>query len=228
MEDKFNPEAEQPIHAPPDSPSSNIEPITDVAVIKDEQDSSVEPEIVSKPRIPSPVFKKVLLLCGCGALMMIVGLALGISMGDLPLIGLSAIIGMCFIAKGVLLWWRIIGNGLFIYRGICISRKPKFYGRYIVNTFYSTEGGIDGNEWKIVMPKSLVFKIGHDYNCYFEKDIIKQQGSDYWEDMPTDGYLACEDLGIYNDNTKLKDDLKDASQAGETKSGNDASVKEST
>jgi len=161
--------------------------------------------------VPPPVFKRVILLWASGVGVLILGMALSIGMRDPIQMALSAVLGVWLISYGVLLWRRVTGRsksgGLYVYRGICVEHVPKIRGHYIENSFYNTEGGINGTEWKIVMPRKVQFKIGHEYICYFDKNIMAQQGTELWTDKPTEGFLAKEDLGIYTDTTKLKEDL---------------------
>jgi len=89
--------------------------------------------------------------------------------------------------------------------GVCVSITPKMLGRYRRIELINTDSS---NDVQFVLPKKTIFKIGHVYNCYFDHQIsnrpvsISDTRHGYFNgslDLPTNGFLGFEDLGIYQE-----------------------------
>ncbi|MCL1884449.1 MAG: hypothetical protein FWF81_11970 [Defluviitaleaceae bacterium] len=157
----------------------------------------------TRPSIPKPVFMRLFLLFGGGVGCLIVGIFMSVVTGDLVLLFMSAILFVSFVAKGFLLKRKINAAQIYSVSGVCVSCAPKMLGRYKRIELVDTK---TGGEVNFVMPKKVVFKVGHVYTCYFDNDINnrteiagKSHGDFFGMDLPTSGFLGCEDFGIYQE-----------------------------
>lgn len=168
--------------------------------------------IETKPTVPKPVFVRLLLLFSGGAGCLLVGIIVSVTMRDPITLGMSVILSIAFLTKGILLKRKINADVIFRVSGVCVSIVPKILGRYRLIELIDPDSGGDAH---LVLPKKIVFKIGHVYNCYFDNPHIKQQYRDHIpqdgsnsrffiaeKDFPTTGFLGFEDLGIYQENPK--------------------------
>ena len=79
------------------------------------------------------------------------------------------------------------------------------FGRYRCIELIDTD---TGNDIRFVLPKKIVFKIGHVYTCYFDnQNKVNAADSDKPSDgafnpeidLPTNGFLGFEDFGVYQE-----------------------------
>ena len=155
--------------------------------------------------MPKPVFIRLLMLFGGGVGCLLIGIIVTIATGDLVLLVMSAILGITFIAKGFLLKRKVKAGQIYSVSGVCTSLAPKMLGRYMRIELVDITTGDDVH---FVLPKKVVFKVGHVYTCYFDNQISSrpesinaQQGSflNTELDLPTNGFLGFEDSGIYQE-----------------------------
>jgi len=161
--------------------------------------------------IPKPIFKRLLILFVGGAGCLFVGIVVSVATDDLVMLWLSAILGVSFIAKGFFLRSKIRKGLIFEVLGVCVSVAPKFFGRYRRIELVDVDNG--GSAY-FILPKKVVFKIGHVYTCYFDNPINNQpmvRNSDNGSktpkgrffndglDLPTNGFLGFEDFGVYQE-----------------------------
>jgi len=151
-----------------------------------------------KKSLPRPVFKRLAILIGGGFVLLVVGLIAGIVLmeGDWVFIVLSLVVSVSFICYGFMLKMRLEKNGVYCANGVCISAIPKMFKRYLCTTFVDVESG---KEWTVTLPKKVQFAVGHRYHCYFDTVPQSELSAEMIADMPTNGYLGCEDLGIYGE-----------------------------
>ena len=146
----------------------------------------------NKQTIPKPIYwRMVALICGSVGVTL-VGAVVAFTLRDIFLLGVTIAIAFGLLGKWFLLRKHIKTVGFSAEEGVCINFVPKIFKRYICTTFINVE---TSTEWSVTLPKKVVFKEGHRYICYFEQDIKEAVR----EDLPTGGYLGCEDLGIYNE-----------------------------
>ena len=154
--------------------------------------------------IPKPVFLRMLMLFLGGAGCILIGIVATIATQDFVLLAMSAIIGVALITKGFLLKSKIKGNQIYNVSGVCVSIVPKILGRYRRIELVDVNTGIDVH---FILPKKVVFKVGHIYNCYFDNQIsnrpdgITPSGVFFNSelDLPTNGFLGFEDFGVYQE-----------------------------
>jgi len=175
--------------------------------VKIAAESNVTP---SKLAIPKPVFARLLMLFGGGVGCLIVGVIVSLTLEDMVLFALSAILCVAFVAKGFLLRKKIHKGKVFAVNGVCVSITPKMFGRYRCIELVNTDTGDDA---RFVLPKKIVFKLGHVYTCYFDhqlKHIEPYNGKSGEEgekessfaaefDLPTNGFLGYENFGLYQE-----------------------------
>jgi hypothetical protein len=164
----------------------------------------------TKSATPKPVFMRLLMLFGSGAICLLVGIVVALATGDLILLAMSAILGIAFATKGVLLKRKINSGQVYGVSGVCVGIAPKMLGRYRRIELVDVDTGGDTH---IILPKKVTFKIGHVYTCYFDNHIgsrpenLKSQnsgisGADF--DLPTNGFLGHEDFGVYQEKPLIK------------------------
>jgi len=155
--------------------------------------------------IPKPVFMRLLMLFGGGIGCLLVGIVVTMVTGDLVLLAMSAVLSIAFVAKGFLLKRKISSGQIFHVSGVCVSITPKILGRYRRMELVDTA---TGDEIHFILPKKVVFKIGHVYNCFFDNQISNRpvninnaKGGFFSADMdlPTNGFLGFEDFGVYQE-----------------------------
>jgi len=141
--------------------------------------------------VPKPVFMRLLMLFGGGAGCLFVGIIVSLVTGDLVLLAMSAILSVALVAKGILLKRKIKAGQIYSVSGVCIGIVPKMFGRYkrIELVDIAT-----GNDVFFILPKKVIFKVGHVYTCYFDNQIINAD-----LDLPTNGFLGFEDFGVYQE-----------------------------
>ena len=170
----------------------------------DEKDSNVD-ENPSNTTIPKPVFMRLLMLFGGGIACLLVGIIVTMVTGDLVLLAMSAILGVAFVTKGFFLKRKIKSGQIFRISGVCVSITPKILGRYRRMELVDTD---TGEEIHFILPKKVVFKIGHVYNCFFDNQIsnrpvnVNNAKSGFFNadmDLPTNGFLGFEDFGVYQE-----------------------------
>ena len=157
------------------------------------------------PTIPKPVFMRLLMLFGGGGGCLLVGVVVSMVTGDMVMLAMSAILCVAFVVKGVLLKRKINSGQIYSVSGVCVGIVPKMLNRYRRIELINTDTGDDVH---FILPKKVVFKIGHVYNCYFDhhirnrpESINKAQGGFLNADMdlPTNGFLGFEDFGVYQE-----------------------------
>jgi hypothetical protein len=155
--------------------------------------------------IPKPVFMRLLILFGVSIGCLFVGIIVSLVTADWVLLVMSAILGTAFAIKGFLLKRKITVGQLYNVSGVCISIIPKLLGRYRRIELVNTDTGDDVS---FILPKKVIFKIGHVYTCYFDDQIndravsINRQKGGYIGknlDLPTNGFLGFEDFGVYQE-----------------------------
>jgi len=163
---------------------------------------------------PKPVFIRLLTLFGGGVGCAFVGIVVTLATGDLVLLALSGILGVAFITKGFLLRRKIKLGQIYSVSGVCVSVAPKMLGRYRRIELVDVTTGDDAH---FILPKKVVFKVGHVYTCYFDNQISRRpenlNGSSDLEnfnsrknrllstdfDLPANGFLGFEDFGVYQE-----------------------------
>jgi xanthosine utilization system XapX-like protein len=150
------------------------------------------------PATPRPVFMRMLMLFGSAAGCLLVGVVVSTVTGDMIMLAMSAILGIAFSTKGVLLKRKISAGQICSVSGVCISIVPKILGRYRRIELVDIDTGDDVS---FILPKKITFKIGHIYTCYFDNQIsssplnINNSGMD----LPANGFLGFEDFGVYQE-----------------------------
>jgi len=125
--------------------------------------------------MPKPVFMRMVMLFGGGIGCLFVGIIVTQATSDTVLLIMSAILGVAFVSKGYLLRRKIKSGLIYNVSGVCVSIVPKLLGRYRRIELVDTN---TGNDTYFILPKKIVFKIGHVYTCYFDNDIkIGNRGS---------------------------------------------------
>ena len=159
--------------------------------------------------IPKPVFMRLLMLFGGGAGCLLVGIIVSMVTGDTVLLAMSAILGISFAVKGFMLKRKINTGQIFSVAGVCVSMAPKMLGRYRRIELVDTDTGDDVS---FILPKKVVFKVGHVYTCYFDSQVGNRplninhpKGGFFYADMdlPTNGFLGFEDFGVYQEKPVL-------------------------
>ena len=159
--------------------------------------------------IPKPIFMRLLMLFGGGVGCLFVGFIVFLVTGDSVLLAMSAILSISFITKGFLLRRKINAGQIYSVSGVCVSIVPKMLGRYRRIELVDTATGGDVH---FILPKKVVFKVGHVYNCYFDNQInsrpvsINNPKSRFISadmDLPTNGFLGFEDFGLYQEKPVL-------------------------
>ena len=159
----------------------------------------------TSPVTPKPVFMRLIMLFGAAVGCLLVGIMVSRATGDMILLTMSAIIGAAFTAKGLLLKRKIKAGQIYSVSGVCVSIAPKILGRYRRIELVNTD---TGNDVSFILPKKVVFKIGHVYNCYFDNQIgsrplnINNSKGRFFNadmDLPTNGFLGLEDFGVYQE-----------------------------
>ena len=157
------------------------------------------------PAIPKPVFMRLLILFGGGVGCWMVGVIVAWVIGDLALLAMSAVLGTAFTAKGFLLKRKINSGQIYGVSGVCVGVVPKILGRYRCIELIDT---VTGGDVHFVLPKKVLFKIGHVYTCYFDHPIssspinINRQNGGFFNanmELPTGGFWGLEDLGLYQE-----------------------------
>jgi len=155
--------------------------------------------------IPKPVFMRLLMLFGGGVGCLIVGIIVTLVTGDMVLLAMSAILSIAFVAKGFLLKRKINAGQIYSVAGVCVSIAPKMLGRYRRIELVDTTTGEDVH---FILPKKVIFKVGHVYTCYFDNQISNRPVSinnpkggflSADMDLPTNGFLGFEDFGVYQE-----------------------------
>ena len=164
-----------------------------------------ENEENTRPPMPKPVLMRLFMLFGGGVGCLIVGIFMSKMMGDWVLLAMSVILFISFLAKGFLLKRKINSTQIYKISGVCVSSAPKMFGRYKRIDLVDTQ---TGGEVSFIMPKKVVFKIGHVYTCYFENNFNDRlEDENNFEggffsmsvDLPTNGFLGYENLGVYQE-----------------------------
>ena len=159
----------------------------------------------SKPTTPKPVFMRMLILFGAAIGCLFVGVVVSRVTGDMILLAMSAILGVAFITKGFLLKRKISTGQIYNVSGVCVSITPKILGRYRRIELVNTDTGDDVS---FILPKKVMFKVGHVYYCYFDNrisndplNINNPKGgiTNAGVDLPTNGFLGFEDFGVYQE-----------------------------
>jgi hypothetical protein len=159
----------------------------------------------TSPVTPKPVFMRLIMLFGAAVGCLLVGIVVSRATGDMILLAMSAILGTAFIAKGLLLKRKIRTGQIYSVAGVCVSIAPKILGRYRRIELVDTD---TGNDVSFILPKKVVFKIGHVYTCYFDNQIgsrplninnPKGRFINADMDLPTNGFLGFEDFGVYQE-----------------------------
>jgi hypothetical protein len=135
---------------------------------------------------------------------------MSIATGDLVLLVMSAILCISFTAKGFLLKRKINSAQIFSVSGVCVSITPKMLNRYRRIELLDTA---TGEEINFVLPKKIVFKIGHVYKCYLDNEIKNRPENpntaggffNAETDLPTNGFLGFENFGIYQEKSATAD-----------------------
>ena len=169
--------------------------------------------------IPKPVFIRLLMLFGGGIGCLVVGIIVSLVTGDFVLLAMSAILCISFTVKGFLLKRKINLGQIYSVSGVCVGIVPKILGRYRRIELVDT---ITGGDTHFILPKKVLFKIGHVYTCYFDNQISNRLGRMVEQypkgtvdpvninnnqggcfnadiDLPTNGFLGFEDFGIYQE-----------------------------
>lgn len=119
--------------------------------------------------------------------------------GDGIFLGLSAIVFLFGILRGVSLY-RLTARGDYErVEGTCIriTLKPLRKCRQIKIM------DSQGVESTLMLTKQTKIKIGYRYRFYFKKDARPLLGSEYLDTaLSTDCFLGCEELGPYPEETK--------------------------
>ena len=177
--------------------------------VDDESNITEENPAGTSPTIPKPIFMRLLMLFGGGAVCLLVGLVVSLVTGDLVLLVMSAILSISFTVKGFLLRRKISIGQIFSTSGVCVSIVPKMFGRYRRIELVDTATGDDVH---FILPKKVIFKVGHVYTCYFDNQISSRpininnpKGGLISADMdlPTNGFLGFEDFGVYQEKPVL-------------------------
>jgi|GEM_PF-3249741 len=107
--------------------------------------------------------------------------------------------------QGFMLKRKINAGQIFSVSGVCVSLAPKMLRRYKRIELVDTATGDDVH---FILPKKVVFKVGHVYNCYFDHPIgnrpvsINKPPGGFTSadlDLPTNGFLGSEDFGVYHE-----------------------------
>jgi len=157
-----------------------------------------EEAVAKTSNIPKPIMVRLLMLFIGGVGCLLVGLIVSLATGDLAVLSMSLILGASFIAKGFLLKKKINKELIFSVSGVCVSIAPKLFGRYKRIELVNTD---TGDDVYFVLPKKVLFKIGHVYTCYFDNQLINNQAGDF--DLPTNGFLGFQDFGVYQERPKI-------------------------
>jgi len=120
---------------------------------------------------PKPVFMRLLMLFGGGVGCLLVGIIVSMVTGDLVMLAMSAVLGIAFVTKGILLIRKIRLGHIYSVSGVCVSIVPKLLGRYRRIELVDVSSG---NDICFILPKKVVFKIGHSYTCYFDNQLNDQ------------------------------------------------------
>jgi len=182
----------------------------------------------TNPAAPKPVFMRMLMLFAAAVGCLLVGFVVSRVTGDMILLAMSVILGTSFLAKGFLLRRKINTGQIYSVSGVCVSIAPKILGRYRRIELVDTETGDDVS---FILPKKVVFKIGHVYTCYFDNQIGKQplninnpKGGIIKADMdlPTNGFLGFEDFGVYQEKPAVATKSADTTPEESAETENDA------
>jgi hypothetical protein len=133
-----------------------------------------------------------------GAGCMLVGSIVSLATGDTVVLIMSLILGISFISKGFLLRKKVRKGQVYSVSGVCVSIAPKMFGRYRRIELVNTD---TGDDVYFVLPKKILFKIGHVYTCYFDNQLINNRAGGV--DLPTNGFLGFQDFGIYQERPKI-------------------------
>jgi len=159
------------------------------------------------------------MLFGGGIGCLFVGIIVTLVTGDMVLLAMSAILGIAFVTKGFLLRRKINAGQIYSVAGVCVSITPKMLGRYRRIELVDTNTGDDVH---FILPKKVIFKVGHVYTCYFDNQIGNRPGrmgeqhpqgatspmninnpkGGFFSadmDLPTNGFLGFEDFGVYQE-----------------------------
>jgi len=159
----------------------------------------------TSPTIPKPVFMRLLMLFVGGIGCLLVGIIVTTVTGDMVLLALSLILGAALVVKGILMRRKINQGHIYSVSGVCVSVAPKMLRRYKRIELVDTTTGDDVH---FVLPKRVVFKVGHVYTCYFDNRITNRSDSVAMPqngflnaelDLPTNGFLGFENFGIYHE-----------------------------
>jgi len=169
-------------------------------------DNDISNKTTNQPAIPKPVFMKLITLFGGGAICLFIGFIVALVTRDLLILGMSGILFVAFIVKGLLIQQKIRSSKVYIVDGVCIGIAPKILGRYKRIELVNTDTGDDAF---FILPKKVGFKLGYVYKCYFDNDIKNRVPTDEKTknsffnngmDLPTNGFLGFECFGIYQGN----------------------------
>jgi hypothetical protein len=142
---------------------------------------------------------RLLMLFGGGIGCLLVGIVVLIAARDFILLAMSAVLGAAFTAKGFLLKRKTNTGQIYSVSGVCVSIVPKVLGRYRRIELINTDSGGDMH---FILPKKVIFKIGHVYTCYFDNPINSHLNGGFFNsdmDLPTNGFLGFEDFGMYQE-----------------------------
>jgi len=173
------------------------------------------------PIIPKPIFKRLLMLFGGGAGCLFVGIVVAMTLGDMVTLALSFILGTSLIAKGSVLRGKVRKGLIYEVSGVCVGLVSKFFGRYRRIELINVD---TGGSVHFILPKKVIFKIGHVYTCFFDNPVGNRplpaesegasKGASEGEptsnmpksrffndgmDLPTNGFLGFEDFGVYQE-----------------------------
>ena len=164
----------------------------------------------SSSPLPKPIFMRLLLLFSGAVGCLFVGVVTGVAISDGLTLVLSIILSVTFAGKGIMLIRKLRNCQVYHATGVCISNTPKIMGRYRQVKLVDI---ITGREVAFILPRKIMFKIGHHYICYFDHPLSRPNGVSTSSleramdggffyvtfDLPTPGFLGFEDLGLYQE-----------------------------
>ena len=169
----------------------------------DEVDSTPPP-----PRIPGPVFLRLMMLFSGGIAVFLVGIFASIAMNDPLSFIMGAVICSGFLFIGFLLNRKIKAGKIYTITGVCTASEYKLFKRYLETTFVDIESEV-GDEHYTLLPRKTRFKLGHKYTLYFDRPQrahgaeLHSTDEHFGEDLfPTVGYLGYDHHGIYTEKKK--------------------------
>ena len=161
-------------------------------------------------RIPQPVTTRLMVLFGGSIGCLLIGIVVGILMGDITLFGLSVIIFLTMGGKGYFLYKKAKAGSIYCVKGVCVESTPKLLHRYLKTSFVDVDSETC-DESSILLPKKIIFKIGHKYAVYFDRPLRTpgDQNETQWLDpdsFPTEGFIGFEHKGIYKEKPTTKEE----------------------